>query len=157
MSSPSLQKLKSLIGQRRQQAASSPFLGSIIPAPPRFMQIPNYPVPVRKDAVLYVHGGPKALPETEFVKLVNDAITSGVVSTPLCFHLTNAVSSGRWSERWRITIAFKNHEDAIFAAPLLRKLFVTVRGEQIPLHVTSLVYINTLYSRLGWLTDNVGA
>lgn len=121
------------------------------------MQIPGYSVPVRKDAVLYVHGGPKILPETEFVKLVNDAITSGVVPMPLCFHLASAVSTGRWPERWRITIAFKNHEDAIFAAPLLRKLFVIVRDEQIPLHVTSLVYISTLYSRLGWVTANVGA
>lgn len=133
------------------------FLGSAVPAPPRFMQIPDYPEPVRKDAVLYVHGGPKAQPEAGFLNCINDAIISGFVPSPLCFRLDSAVSTGQWPERWRITIAFKNQADASFAAPQLRTLFVNVQRQQIPLHVTSLTYISSLYGQLGWVTSNIGA
>ncbi len=146
--------LKRLLAERDEE--SKVFLDGAITAPPLLQRIPGFAAPVRKDAVLYVTGGPKQQPATGFCDLIRSAIQAGAMPAPLCFLMETVPSSGRWPERWRMTVAFRNQAAASQAAPVLRTLLLPVGLELIPLQVTSLVYISTLYSRLGWLTRDVG-
>lgn len=127
-----------------------------IPAPPRFMRIAGFPQPVSTDAVIYVHGGPRNQSEKELVDCINNGIASGAVPSPLCFLLSASPSCGRWSERWRITIAFKTQADALVAAPWFSSRSVKVSGDDLRLQVTSLAYIRDHCGLLGWISADIG-
>jgi hypothetical protein len=109
------------------------------------------------DAVLYVHGGPTTRSADDLLALLTDVIQRSLIPPPICFRLEGAPSTGRWAERWRLTVAFADQAAAIAAVAPLRGLSIVFDAEQIPLQVTSLAYISSLYGVLGWLTNNIRA
>lgn len=115
------------------------------------MKITDYPDAVLKDAVIYVHGGPCTEPCDALFNCVQEAISTKQICAPLCVRIEEAAGTGRWPMRWRATIAFKT------SARALRTIKIRAGGGQLALQVTSLVYLGELYSRLGWITTDIGA